>query len=324
MLAGVPLVIGRDEQGQVFALRDCCPHRGMPLSFGRITDQSVECPYHGWRFDVKTGRCREIPSLPADSGIKAERVCVGRYHSEEQDGYVWVYFAERDTRQEVLPPVPRLPVFGARYRLTHLSAELDVSLDEAVIHEMDPAHGPFIHQAWWWRSRHSIQDKEKLVEPIPNGYRIVAHTPSPNSAAYKLLRIYREPITTTIEFALPSMRFEQIRCGPYWFSSRSMVSPMTGGRCRFEICAAWNIFPWVPFMGAIFRYFGRKFLGHDLGNMEKQRQGLPHLPSMLLLGDSDQLAIWYFQLKAAYIEAQRSGEPLKHPIPGPVKLRYRS
>src|SRR2546426_7059055 len=68
-----------------------------------------------------------------------------------------------------------------------------------------------------------------------------AHAPSANSAPYKLLRIYGEPINTTIDFALPNMRFEQIRCGPYWFSSRATVTPIRRDLCRIDFVAAWNI-----------------------------------------------------------------------------------
>jgi hypothetical protein len=85
---------------------------------------------------------------------------------------------------------------------------------------MDPAHGPFVHQAWWWRSRHSIHEKQKNFEPIPMGFRMSAHTPSSNSAPYKLLRLYADAdsITTTIDFVLPNLRLETIRAGKYWFS----------------------------------------------------------------------------------------------------------
>ena len=50
MLLGEPVLLGRLKDGTLFALRDICPHRGVPLSAGRIIDGSVECPYHGWRF----------------------------------------------------------------------------------------------------------------------------------------------------------------------------------------------------------------------------------------------------------------------------------
>ena len=36
MLLEQPLVLGRDRQGRAFALRDSCPHRGMPLSCGWV------------------------------------------------------------------------------------------------------------------------------------------------------------------------------------------------------------------------------------------------------------------------------------------------
>jgi nitrite reductase/ring-hydroxylating ferredoxin subunit len=70
MLLEVPLVIGRDTAGKPFALRDVCPHRAFPLSFGQFDGASVECAYHGWQFDAHTGQCRHIPSLTADSKLK--------------------------------------------------------------------------------------------------------------------------------------------------------------------------------------------------------------------------------------------------------------
>ena len=325
MLLGVPLVLGRDARGRAFALRDSCPHRGMPLSCGRFDGATLECSYHGWRFAAADGQCVEIPSLTADSKLKVERIYATHYPCEEQNGYLWVYVPDPATREApAVPPAPRLPVFSARYRMTHLAAELPSSVDHGIIGLMDPAHGPFVHQSWWWRSRHSIQVKEKTFEPIPNGFRIRAHAPSPNSAPYKLLRVYGQPITTTIDFVLPNMRFEQIRCGPYWFSSRATVTPVTAESCRIDFCAAWNIFPWVPLVVPIFRLFARRFLRQDQETMEKQARGLKHNPAMMLVDDADRPAKWYFQLKAAHLESRRTGQPLRHPLSEPVTLRWRS
>ena len=63
MLLEVPLVLGRTAAGKTFAMRDSCPHRGIPLSYGRIDGSVVECSYHGWRIDACSGQCVEIPSL---------------------------------------------------------------------------------------------------------------------------------------------------------------------------------------------------------------------------------------------------------------------
>ena len=56
MLLEVPLVLGRTAEGKAFAMRDSCPHRGIPLSYGHFDGRTVECSYHGWRFDACTAR----------------------------------------------------------------------------------------------------------------------------------------------------------------------------------------------------------------------------------------------------------------------------
>jgi nitrite reductase/ring-hydroxylating ferredoxin subunit len=35
-----------------------CPHNGGPLARGIIRDGTVTCPWHWYRFDLQTGRCR--------------------------------------------------------------------------------------------------------------------------------------------------------------------------------------------------------------------------------------------------------------------------
>lgn len=71
VLRGRPIVVF-NVAGDYHALYDRCPHAGGPLSEGRITGlveaeepgrvrltrqgEIVRCPWHGWEFDIKTGR----------------------------------------------------------------------------------------------------------------------------------------------------------------------------------------------------------------------------------------------------------------------------
>src|SRR5271169_1866406 len=332
-LLEIPLVIGRDRQGHPFALRDACPHRGMPLNSGKFDGEDLECPYHGWQFDVHNGQCQLIPSLTHDQTLKVDRIFAGSYPCEEQDGFIWVYISDPTPQgagftapAEAPDPAPQIEKFSTKYKLAYLQAEMPVSIDHGIIGLMDPAHGPFVHQAWWWRTRHSIHEKKKTFEPIPMGFRMSAHTPSSNSAPYKLLRMNAkaEGITTTIDFVLPNRRYEQIHAGKYWFSSMTTVTPITAERCRIDVVAAWNLFRRVPFVLPIFRFFGEKFMGQDQRTMEIQAEGLKHNPSLMLIDDADRPAKWYFALKSAYLESRRTGEPMQHPISGPVTLRWRS
>ncbi|MFN9067554.1 MAG: Rieske 2Fe-2S domain-containing protein, partial [Bdellovibrionales bacterium] len=41
VLAGEPVVLARQTNGQVFALRNICPHRGIPFSFGRVVKDQI-------------------------------------------------------------------------------------------------------------------------------------------------------------------------------------------------------------------------------------------------------------------------------------------
>ncbi len=41
--------------GKIYAVDNTCPHSGGPLGEGTITGEIVECPWHGWRYNVRTG-----------------------------------------------------------------------------------------------------------------------------------------------------------------------------------------------------------------------------------------------------------------------------
>src|SRR5690554_5225072 len=55
------LVLYRKLDGSVVALEDSCPHRRLPLSKGRVVEDTLECGYHGLRFDC-SGACVQAPS----------------------------------------------------------------------------------------------------------------------------------------------------------------------------------------------------------------------------------------------------------------------
>lgn len=45
-----------NDQGVFHAMDGICPHAGGPLFKGRLKDKVVTCPWHGWQFDVTSGR----------------------------------------------------------------------------------------------------------------------------------------------------------------------------------------------------------------------------------------------------------------------------
>jgi nitrite reductase/ring-hydroxylating ferredoxin subunit len=47
--------------GSFYAVDNTCPHSGGPLGEGHLDGDIVECPWHGWQFNVRTGERPEVP-----------------------------------------------------------------------------------------------------------------------------------------------------------------------------------------------------------------------------------------------------------------------
>ncbi len=46
--------------GEYYAIDNFCPHKGAPLSEGALCGHIVECGWHGWQFDVRSGECLTV------------------------------------------------------------------------------------------------------------------------------------------------------------------------------------------------------------------------------------------------------------------------
>ncbi len=175
-LLGEPILVGRTHEGELFAIRDVCPHRGMLLSAGKIlkskngTESEVQCPYHGWRFKPD-GVCSHIPSLVESQDIQPARIRVFAYPCREVQENIWVYMPADErvvTEPEEEPPI--MPDIGDRKPAFRESEIFHCEVDHAVVGLMDPSHGPFVHRAWWWRSEFSVHEKAKAFGPSHLGF----------------------------------------------------------------------------------------------------------------------------------------------------------
>ena len=70
---GRSLCLGLTEDGEWGAVDNVCTHDGGPLGEGELDDAAVECPRHGARFDLFTGR---VLALPAVRGVTAYQTVV--------------------------------------------------------------------------------------------------------------------------------------------------------------------------------------------------------------------------------------------------------
>ena len=73
------IAVFRTSSGEVFALRDRCPHQGGPLSQGLVHGNQVTCPLHGWKLRLDSGE-----AVAPDQG------CSRRYPIRVQSGTVFL------------------------------------------------------------------------------------------------------------------------------------------------------------------------------------------------------------------------------------------
>ncbi|MEM9515765.1 MAG: aromatic ring-hydroxylating dioxygenase subunit alpha [Actinomycetota bacterium] len=128
--------------GEWTALRDTCPHRLAPLSIGSIVDGTLQCAYHGYRFDA-SGRCVEIPALGPGAAVPRRASCGSAAGVAEHLGLIWI---------APDPPLVGLPDVPEHDDPNFVSCPLPPSDWNAGAAQMtdnflDPGHLAFLHLA---------------------------------------------------------------------------------------------------------------------------------------------------------------------------------
>lgn len=317
-LLGEQILLIRANDGTVSALRDFCPHRGIPLRHGTFNGCEVECCYHGWRFNT-AGTCTSIPSM-VDDKTDLTKIKIGNYPCVEKDGLIWIFMAAdaKSAAPETAPPDMPVTIHGGFKRVDSL--HFPCLIDHAVIGLMDPAHGPFVHRSWWWRTKRSIHTKQKQFAPTARGFRMVSHTPSSNSRAYKILG--GTPVTQ-IEFQLPGLRTEHITIGNHHVVLLTALTP-TDQKNTVLHQFMYTTIPLLNWLRPLLLPFGKAFLQQDLNIVKKQQEGLANSAQpLLLLGDADAQALWYYRLKKEALAASSDGRAFENPLREKI-LRWRS
>lgn len=318
-LLGEPIAFGRTKGGEVFALRDVCPHRGVPLSAGRIAGETVECPYHGWRFGADGG-CQLIPSLVADQAIDASKIKVRRYPTVERNGLVWIWMAADERSAGEPPEGPPALALTPDQRPGLVERQLfPCPLDQAVVGLMDPAHGPFVHNVWWWRKPDSIHEKAKNYGPTRRGFSMLPHPPSKNAGLYKI--IGGKPVTEIV-FELPGLRYEIITAGKKRVFGFTACTPLSANETEVTQVFFWNL-GIANLLRPFFQPIARTFMGQDRAMVALQAQNLKYDPRLMLIRDADVPAMWYFRLKKEWAEAKAAGRAFVNPV-ARTTLRWRS
>ncbi len=139
-ILGEELVVYCDKQGKYGLVGEHCPHRLASLAYGRVDDEGIRCPYHGWKYD-STGKCLEQPAEPAGSTFK-DRIKHVAYPVEVLGGLIFAYLGP-----EPRPLLPRWDVLawenGKRWIVK--DSIIDCNWLQPMENSVDPAHLFWLH-----------------------------------------------------------------------------------------------------------------------------------------------------------------------------------
>jgi phenylpropionate dioxygenase-like ring-hydroxylating dioxygenase large terminal subunit len=173
-LHATDIVLFRTASGQIGALDNCCPHRRMKLSLGRVIGERLQCTYHGWTYDCQgAGQSPGTPKLYA---------AARPFDALESHGVIWVKSADS---QPEFPQFPTLAKDGY-FHLCTLHHEIKAPLEVTVDNFCEIEHTPTTH-AFFGYALNTMHEVQVRFETTANTVRVINQGP-PKRMAW----IYRQ------------------------------------------------------------------------------------------------------------------------------------
>ena len=143
-LFGRNLVLFRTETGAPRVMDAHCPHLGAHLGVGgRVRGETIQCPFHGWRFAGDSGRCVEVPYddvafIPRTANARA-------YPTLERNQMIWAWHHLEGG--EPFYDVPVVPEIGDPEWSPIVVREFPVATcaQEMAENNVDTVHFQFVH-----------------------------------------------------------------------------------------------------------------------------------------------------------------------------------
>lgn len=145
------LVFWRDENNEVNCIFDQCCHRGAALSIGRIVENRVECPFHGFQYDG-SGMVRIIPANGKRMKVP-DHFKVKSYLVKEAYGFIWLWYSDI---MENPPEIPFFQDLKEGFSYGGFSEHWPVHYTRAIENQLDVVHLPFVHKTTIGKDKKTI------------------------------------------------------------------------------------------------------------------------------------------------------------------------
>lgn len=268
---GVPILLWRCDDG-VRGFIDSCPHRQAPLSSGRITENGVVCPYHGWRFG-SDGHCNFIPTLPEDAPV-SQNIAITSIPVCIRNGMVWAWFGEK---AEKAPPDEWADQAEKQgWQFMRIERTFHAEVEDLVENFMDSSHTSFVHPGLIRGISERIE-REITVETGEN-FVCIDHAPSDEKVGLFSRLINREgdPVRHSDTFQAPSNVRVDYRFGeqPEKFFAFLGMTPISESSTRILLTIGIRLGWLNPFARLVIPLIGNKVLKQDEHILNLQTKNL--------------------------------------------------
>lgn len=197
-LFNVNLALFRDSTGKVFALEDRCQHRNAPLSKGQVCADTIQCPYHGWKYHTN-GKIAEIPTIP-DCNKNKYPGGIPSFLCKEQQGYVWVCLTNKPSHTlPLLFPNLNKTGWASFHMKTHFNANVEACLENF----LDCPHATYVHRGWFRSPTKKIV--RAILRTLDDGAEAeYFEEPREKSAVWSLLSPKKTKMKHTDRFIAPA------------------------------------------------------------------------------------------------------------------------
>ena len=163
---GRDFVLFRSRSGQAFMLDAFCPHLGAHLGYGgRVSGETIQCPFHAWRFDG-TGRCIATPQ--GEPVPEAALQALHAWPVREQGGLVFVYW--HPDQQAPSWHVGAIPFLDEGWtRPEWVSCQIETHAQEVLENAIDIHH--FAHVHGWPKAANATMKADGPVLEIANHFQ---------------------------------------------------------------------------------------------------------------------------------------------------------
>ena len=301
-LLGEPWALVRDATG-VRAFADRCPHRLAPISAGaRCDDGTLQCGYHGWRFDL-SGACTLIPALGPGATIPPRARLAVPAGVAELGGLVWL---APEQPLVALPPVA--PPDDAIVGILE-PARVAVDAGEMIDNFLDAAHFPFVH-AGTFGTESSDQVDTYVVAADGDGFTAVTEhefanheDPGVGAGLRPLVQRRRMTYTYTPPYAA-TLLLDYLDAGGANLILFA-IQPERGDTCRVYTVLMRNDLPAEAMAHAL--EFEQRVLDEDLALQTRMSVTLPLDLTVEVHTTADRLTIELRRCLAAFVKRASSG-----------------